>query len=181
MDPATKVTPAHAGLQTARLFIPLECHQVTGKQRLLQHVKATATAPSRPGASERPHSALSASPSEDKEPPLGPTNGIILGTTQKDRTGWRPGSSVIPSLINTQNKNGTKTRARLGGGGRRLHRGEYQPPKGTWERNLLRTTLLPPHSASGQPTHPPAKVPCQLEGLDQRSRMTAAEMSLTER
>ena len=124
MDPATKVTPAHAGLQTARLFIPLECHQVTGKQRLLQHVKATATAPSRPGASERPHSALSASPSEDKEPPLGPTNGIILGTTQKDRTGWRPGSSVIPSLINTQNKNGTKTRACLGGGG------EEAPPRG---------------------------------------------------
>lgn len=48
---------------------------------------------------------------QDKEPPLGPTNGIILGTTQKDRLGWRPGSSVILAFINTQNKNGTKTSA----------------------------------------------------------------------
>lgn len=88
---------------------------VTGPPGSKDPIKVTAAALSQSWASEKPHSGLSPGPSEDKEPPLGPTNGIILGTTQKDRLGWRPRSSVILAFINTQNKNGTKASACLKG------------------------------------------------------------------
>lgn len=86
--------------------------------------------------------------SADKVSLLGPTNGVILGTTQKDRRGRGLGSPVILSFISTLSEGRTKTSARLGG-----WRSPVQPEgrsPGRWlGRSVLRVTVPPP---LGRPT-----------------------------
>lgn len=83
------------------LFIPLECHQAGWEAKTLAvHQTHNRRPRLSPGLPRRPAQRYRRAHSEDKEPPLGPTNGIILGTTQRDRMGW--GTGVCHPVLHQQ-------------------------------------------------------------------------------
>lgn len=134
---------------------PWNVTSLAGKQRPLSCTEPAAT-PSHPGLSRGPAQRYQTSRSTDKEPQLGPTNGIILGTTQKDRMGWGPGSSVILSFISTLNKGQMKTSACL--------KGWKITPQRRWE-GICPERLFPSLSRPLWATRPPtAELQCQVEG-----------------
>ena len=135
-------------LRAQGLFIPLGRHQDP----------CTIQAPGRPvssGLRREPAQCYQRVDSKDKESPLGPTNGVILGTTQKDRCGWGLRSPVILSFSSTLNEGQTKTSACLEG-----QRGPVLPEghsPGWWlGRDVLRGTVSTP---SWPPPSSPADLP----------------------
>lgn len=71
---------------------PWNVTRLAGKQRPLLAFSPQPQPHLSPGLPRRPALRYQQAHFKDKEPPLGPTNGIILGTTQKDRMGWGTGS-----------------------------------------------------------------------------------------
>lgn len=128
-----------------------------------------------PGLPRRPAQRYQQAHSEDKAPPLGPTNGIILGTTQKDRMGWGTGvcHPVHQHAPQEQNKDQRSC-------------GETMLPEGSWGRNALRVIISIPFLAPlGSPSvHRPrrgtgrgAKPPLSSSGLDGMCKRTSAKTS----
>lgn len=113
---APDITPAHRP-RASGLFIP-ERHQADGKQRpcgghpvwprLCEHCQGYQQARC-----------------EDKEPPLGPTNGVFLGTTQKDRMGWAP--AICQPFPHRRTQQGANKGQDLPGGLERRHRAGKPP------------------------------------------------------
>lgn len=101
-----------------------------------------------PGLPRRPAQRYQQAHSEDKAPPLGPTNGIILGTTQKDRMGW--GTGVCHPVLHQhapqeQNKD------------QRLCGEATLPGRQLGEKYAQGDYFRPLPSTSGQPVRPQAQ------------------------
>lgn len=160
-DQVRQAPPLTSHLHTQALSPPdyLYSWNVTslaGKQRPLSCTKPAAT-PSHPGLPRGPTRRYQTSRPKDKEPQLGPTNGIILGTTQ-DRMGWGPGPSVSLSFISTLNEGQIKDQ--------HLTKGWKTTPPKALGRNLPRVTIPSPSRPLWATRPPTGEVRCQVEGQE---------------
>lgn len=83
----------------------------------------------------------------DKEPPLGPTNGVSLGTTQKGR--WDAAQAICHPFLHRHAQHGANEGQGLLGALERRHRAGNRPPQGRLGRGVLRATIPSPRGTSG--------------------------------